>query len=209
MLSLALLLVVAPAQAANKRDPNKEALRRMQLQVQQATEEKAALAQDKAALGKELDTLKKKADELASSATRAGQAKIKLEKETAALRQDKATLSEQIAQLKNELADSQKTLNDARRILQQETSEKQRLAQKLALQDKAAATCETKNQTLYRYYVELINRAQRRGRLDTFLETEPVLGLKRVQIENLLEEYRDKMDAQQVKPARPLGGPDD
>ena len=201
LLSALMLLAAAPAQAANKRDPNKEALRRMQIQVQQAEDEKAALEQDKAALGKELDMLKKKTGELASSAARANQGKAKLEKEAEALRQDKAALSEQVAQLKQDLGDSQKALHDTRQSLQQETSEKQRLAQNLATQDKAVEACETKNRMLYRYDVELINRAQRRGSLETFLEAEPVLGLKRVQIENLLEEYRDKVDAQRVDPA--------
>ena len=201
LLSALMLLAVAPAQAANKRDPNKEALRRMQIQVQQVEDKKAALEQDKAALGKELDTLKKKTGELTSSAARANQGKAKLEKEAEALRQDKAALSEQVAQLKQELGDSQKALHDTRQSLQQETGEKQRLAQNLTMQDKAVAICETKNQMLYRYDVELINRAQRRGSLEALLEVEPVLGLKRVQIENLLEEYRDKVDGQRVNSA--------
>ena len=198
--AILLLVAAAPAQAA-KRDPNKEALRRMQIQVQQVEDEKAALEQDKATLGKEFDALKKKTGELTSSAARANQGKARLEKEAEALRQDKAAFSEQVAALKKELGDNQKTLHDTRASLQQETSQKQRLEQDLSTRSKASEVCETKNQMLYRYDVELINRAQRRGSLETLLEAEPVLGLKRVQIENLLEEYRDKVDAQRVDPA--------
>ena len=51
--------------------------------------------------------------------------------------------------------------------------------------------------------MELINHAQNRGSLGALLEAEPVLGFKRVEIENLLEEYRDKVDAQKINRAVP------
>ena len=66
------------------------------------------------------------------------------------------------------------------------------------MRDKELGSCETKNKKLYQYQVELINRAQNRGSLDALLEREPLTQLKRVEIENLLEEYRDKIDNEQI-----------
>ena len=188
-----------PTQAASKKDPAKEVVRRMQLELSQVQNQKAALEQDKAGLSKELDTLKQKSDELASSVKSVNRSKIVLAKEAEALRQDKIKLSEEIARLKKELTSSQTAEHDTRNNLQQETSHKQRLEQNLSTRSKSLEVCETKNKMLYQYHVDLINRAQNRGSLSVLLEKEPVLGFKRVQIENLLEEYRDKIDDQKVQ----------
>ena len=99
---------------------------------------------------------------------------------------------------KKELGDNQSTLRDTSQSLQQETSQKQRLEQDLSARGKALDSCQVKNKTIYQYHVELINRAQNRGTWDVLLESEPVLGFKRVQIEKILEEYRDKLDEQKV-----------
>ena len=204
VLCAALLVMAAlPAQAENKKDPAKEAVRRLQFQMQQISSEKAALEQDNAAITQARDALKKKSDELASSVARTKQRQAALEKEAEALKQDKGKLTEDIAQLKKELSESQLALRDTRQNLQQETSAKQGLEQNLSTRGKELEVCETKNQKLYQYHVELINRAQRRGSLGVLLEAEPVLGFKRVEIENLLEEYRDKLDAQQIISAKP------
>ena len=198
-LSVALSLAATGlAQAASKKDPNKEALRRVQVQMKQISDEKVALEQDKAAISKELDMLKKKSGELESSVSRVNHRKAALEKEVAALGEEKSKLSENIAQLQQALSESQLALRDTRQNLQQETSAKQRLEQNLSTRGKELEVCEVKNKKLYQYHVELINRAQRRGSLGVLLEAEPVLGFKRVEIENLLEEYRDKIDEQKI-----------
>ncbi|GAO34719.1 hypothetical protein SCT_0099 [Sulfuricella sp. T08] len=190
------LLIATPVHAA--KDPDKEATRRVQAQLRKISDEKVVLEQDKATLNQELDTLKKKSGEMESSASSANKRKAVLEKETEALKQDKTKLSEQVEQLKKELAESQLALRDTRQNLQQETSQKQRLDQSLSTRGKELEVCETKNQKLYQYQVELINRAQNRGSLSALLDSEPVLGLKRVEIENILEEYRDKVDKEYI-----------
>lgn len=207
-LCAALLVMAAlPVQAANKKDPAKEAVRRLQFQMQQISGEKAALEQDNAAITKARDALKKKSDELASSVARTKQRQAALEKEAEALKQDKGKLTEDIAQLKKELSESQLALRDTRQHLQQETALKQRLEQDLSARDKALNVCEIKNQKLYQYHVELINKAQNRGSLGVLLEAEPVLGFKRVEIENLLEDYRDKIDKQKINSVTALQAP--
>jgi len=199
MLTGALLFAgVDTAQAAAKKDPAKQELRRMQMALKQAQDEKAALEQEKAGHGQELEALKKKMDEQASAAARAKHAKAALEKESASLRQDKARLTEEVERLKKELAENQSALRDTSQNLRQETSLKQRLEQNLSARGKALDDCHAKNKTIYQYHVELLNRAQSRGSLDVLLEAEPVLGFKRVQIEQLMEVYRDKLDEQKV-----------
>lgn len=198
MIGCLALLIASPLHAANKKDPAKEAQRRMQMQVKQAQDEKAAIEQEKAALGKELETLKKKTGEIESAAVRANRSKAAAEKEAEALKQVKTEQSEKIATLEKQFNESQQSLRDTRQSLQQETSQKQRLEQTLGARDKELSVCEIKNKKLYQYQVELINRAQNRGSLDVLLEVEPLTQMKRVEIENLMEEYRDKIDNEQI-----------
>ena len=192
------LVVASPLYAANKKDPAKEAQRRLQMQMKQVQDEKAVVEQEKAALGKELETLKKKTGEIESSVARANRSRAAAEKEAEALKQGKTELSEKITQLEKQFSESQLSLRDTRQSLQQETSQKQRLEQNLGTRDKELGVCETKNKTLYQYQVELLNRAQKRGSLDVMLEKEPFTGAKRIEIEILMEEYRDKIDSEQI-----------
>jgi len=193
-----LLAGVAPAQAAAKKDPAKQALRRLQAELKQVQDQKAALEQEKADHGQALEALKKKAGEQASAAARANHGKAVLEKEAEALRQDKTKLSEEVERLKKELTESQMAMRETSQNLRQETSQKQRLEQNLGARSKELESCQEKNKTIYQYHVELLNRAQNRGSLSVLLEAEPVFGFKRVQIEKLMEEYRDKLDEQKV-----------
>lgn len=190
----AALLIVTPVHAA--KDPNRDAMRLVQAKINKISDEKAVLEQEKVTLNKELETLKNKSVELESANKR----KAMLEKETGALKQDKTKLLEQIEQLKKELSDSQLALRDSRQNLQQETGQKEKLTQNLSTRDKELEVCGSKNQKLYQYHVELLNLAQGRGSLGVLLENEPVLGLKRVEVENILEEYRDKIDKEHISP---------
>ena len=197
VLGMSLLLAI-PVQAASKKDPDREAIRRMQLQMRQIQEEKSALELDKTGLGKELDAMKTQSGALSASAASAHRKHAALEKETEKLRQDQTKLTEENTRLKKELLGSYSAERDTRNSLQQETSLKQRLEQNLSARDKALAVCETNNTTLYQYHVELVNLAQKRGSLDVLLESEPLFGFKRVKIESLLEGYRDKLDEQKI-----------
>ncbi len=197
--SVLLLAAFAPAQAASKKDPDREALRRVQLQIRQMENDKAVLEQDKASLSMELEDLKKKSNALTSSAASANRSKAALEKDAQKLHEAQAKLSEELERLKKELENSQSAERETRTNLQQETSLKQRLEANLGARGKLLDKCEANNRALYQYHVELINLAQNRGSLDVLLESEPVLGFKRVQIENLLEQYRDKLDTQKVQ----------
>lgn len=197
-LMLVAVLSTSPLLAASKKDPEKEALRRMQMQIRQAENEKAAVEQEKAALGQELEALKKKSGEIESSVAHANRSRAAAEKQVEALKQDKSVLTGKVEQLEKQLGESQQNLRETRQNLQQETSHKQRLEQTLGVRGKELASCETKNKMLYQYQVEMINRAQSRGTFDALLEHEPFTQLKRVEIENILEEYRDKIDKERV-----------
>lgn len=185
------LALATPVHAAKQKDPAKEAQRRMQIEMKKIQDEKAAISA-------ELEVIKKKSGDLEAAASRAEHRRAALDKEAAGLRQDKTALTEKVAQLEQALSEEKKSLSETHANLNQETGKRKSLEQMLGTRDKELDSCETKNRTLYRYQVELIKRAQSRGTLNAILESEPITGLGRIEVENLMEEYRDKVEAEKI-----------
>jgi len=61
-------------------------------------------------------------------------------------------------------------------------------------------TCMKKNAELYQISVELMDRYRSKGVVDALLQAEPFTQLEKVRINNLLQEYRDKSDADKISP---------
>jgi hypothetical protein len=65
-----------------------------------------------------------------------------------------------------------------------------------------ATACETKNAELYAVTLDLIKRyKENRGKWEKFLLAEPFTRLKSVEVENLLEDFREKAAAQKITPS--------
>lgn len=64
-------------------------------------------------------------------------------------------------------------------------------------------TCAQKNVKLYDSHQEMLRQYDNKGVISALLQSEPVTGLKQVEIENLIEEYRDHIDALKVKTPLP------
>jgi len=75
----------------------------------------------------------------------------------------------------------------------------------LAQQTKLTDTCATRNARLYEIGGEILERYENKGVFSSLLAAEPFTGLKRVELENLVEDYRDKLDAQKEKAGAPAG----
>lgn len=192
---LAVAVHAAPAFAANKKDPNKEAIYRMQMQLKQVEDAKSAVEQEKAAMTRELEAFKKKASDLETGTARAQARGAKLEKELDATKSD---LSAKLQAAEMKLSEMQQTLTETQRELQRAQGERQRLESNLAARTRFAEACVANNRKLNQYHVELINHAQSQGSFNALLAAEPFTQIKRVEIENILEEYRDRIDAERV-----------
>ncbi|HKJ09757.1 MAG TPA: hypothetical protein VKA76_11795 [Gammaproteobacteria bacterium] len=106
--------------------------------------------------------------------------------------------------------------------LHQTRQEKHRLQQELAQQRTAFQQCDGKNIKLYEANVDLLKRYADKGVMAALLQKEPVTGIKQVKVENILQEYREKLKRLRVEqlsgsadadsssstqPARAAGGP--
>ncbi|MDN5936867.1 MAG: DNA repair protein, partial [Nitrosospira sp.] len=71
----------------------------------------------------------------------------------------------------------------------------------LEKQNEQRKLCEANNAELYRIGRELVDWYTSKGPVNAMLEAEPFTGMKRVEMENLLENYRDKLEGQRLEPS--------
>lgn len=180
----------------------REALRRAQQQAQQIRQEKTALEEKLAGFEQEKATL---TDQIAGAQTRAKSESAKHQKLQLALdamTQEKQTLEVQKAELSQRLAElTAKHASTERELVQTQAQaqlQKKQAESALFSRDQQVASCEENNIRLYQYGRDLIGQCRDQSATDVVLRLEPFTGIKRVAIENLLEDYRDKLDAQKL-----------
>ena len=78
------------------------------------------------------------------------------------------------------------------------SGEGRQLRTELTAQKESTATCEARSAKLYQYGDELLGLYVNKGTITGALQGEPFTGIKRIEVENVTEDYRDKLD--QVKP---------
>jgi septal ring factor EnvC (AmiA/AmiB activator) len=194
LLALAAIALGSTAQAADNTKAQKAEVRRLH-------DEQRKLTQQKTELETKLKEADAKIEDSDHALARANGRSAVLDKKLKTSEDDKAQLKAKLEETERRLAEQ----TDAR---QRAETEDKRLTAALSAQEKATASCEEKNVQLYRYGQEMALRYQNKSVSDALMQSEPVTGLKRVEIENLLEEYRDWVDSQKIEPAagRPAAG---
>lgn len=193
----------AHAQASESRE--REALRRAQQLVQRLQTEKADAerARDDAAtklaqLTQQLEALKKENAEHA--------------KQASALKRDAASATASAHSLEDKLGEATRLAAaqaEARHGLEQSTREKeqawaaeqQTLQASLSREATRVNECEAKNAKLAGIARELMDRYARKGVWGALVEAEPFTGVAKVETENLLQAYQQRVDEQRIAPA--------
>ena len=212
-LSLALLLcmvgVAVQAEAADKKaSREREALRRTQQQLSQVQGQVGTLEQEKVRLAEELDKAQKSSQAMESESARL-QREIKagkgqqtsLSKELTLTKEALDTATQRLTEMQTTLSESGKKLAETARILQQTEAEKRNLEGIKLRNERDITSCERNNLALYQIGRSLMDRFERKTCGETLAQGEPFSGLKRVETENLMEKYRDKLEDQKwIKP---------
>lgn len=184
------------ARAARER----EMLRRAQEALRQSQEENGELGRAKTDAEQKL---KDAAGQLESAQKASRSAQSALQSKLQAATATQADLTQQLERAKQQLAllttQQQET---AKRLGARETELKQ-TQQDLQLSKTANTSCEAKNLQLYTYSSELLQRYQKKGVWAAMTQKEPVFGIKEVGIENVVQEYQEKLDSQKITPAQP------
>ena len=182
------------ASAAGNADQKRErqALRRMQQQLNEVQQQKSALDQEKTALE---ETLKKTSNETESHKRSAASAAAKASR----LERDIEAANKETAELRTQLDGAGKRneeLSGQRKQLEQDLKN---TTVALTKQNEQTKLCETHNGELYRIGRELSDWYTSKGAMNAILEAEPFTAMKRVEMENLLETYRDKIEGQRLE----------
>ena len=133
-----------------------------------------------------------------------------MQMENARLKEEIETLNGKLGSLKknseaaiSKSRDSYTTLHEN---LQQSTenlhkleTEKSLLQESIDSQNKVIEACEGNNAKLVQINRDLLVHYEKKGFLDAILQREPLTQLKRVEIENITQEYQDKIDREETR----------
>ncbi|MEQ1528827.1 MAG: hypothetical protein ABL925_05880 [Methylococcales bacterium] len=182
-------LQAAPREAAR---PNNAALLKLQAEVKTLTEERDAAKAETAKLAAEAEQLKKANADVLALKDQLSNALQAQQSSAAAVRQ---RLDETHAKLL-EAIDKHKQVSEAKTELTTELT---------ALQGKQQATeqqlqlCGQHNVKLLESGKELLEHYQNKGTFSSLLQDEPVLRFQSVEMENIVQDYQDKLNAGQFK----------
>lgn len=202
-----LVLVASASMAQEARRPAADASARLQQQVQQLASERTALQSENARLKEQVASLEKKGKALAaekeSLTRRAGTAESRVSRAEAGERSVGTRLEAAEARL-NEVVGKYRELAEQLRKVESERSE---LARQAAADSQSLKVCAQKNVQLADVALEALDRYERKGCFGALAQAEPFTGLKRAEVENAAEAYRQQIDSLQVPAVGVLESP--
>ncbi len=197
LLSGLLAGALTAAEPANESAALRTALRDTMLQLRTAQSDLAALqaaqpalVEEKKALSDKYDALKKQiaADRAAADKTLAGLSAQNAGQET--------TIARLTGELEKARAEGRKAAQAARAAEEQGAA----LAQEKIVLERQLADREGKNLALFVLGNEILTRYEEYSLGKVMLAKEPFVGLTRTKLENLVQDYQDKLLDQRIKP---------
>lgn len=192
--------VITPVFADDTEARLREALRTATAQQRALEDERTVLQAKLSVAEKERDALK---GQITALTTQLGNAK----KETVAQASAVAQLESQVAEQTASIDKVQGVLGQCRSSYQKAMTEGQALEEarkqlvgELDAQTQRAAGCEAKNVQLYKVGSEILDAYADTDFADVVGGREPFLGLKRVELETLVQDYKDKLLDGKVAP---------
>jgi multidrug efflux pump subunit AcrA (membrane-fusion protein) len=191
-------MLVAAAHAADsdsRAAREREMLRRAQEALRQSEADKSELTRAKLDAEQKLKALSQEL-ESARSGSKAGQAALRAQLQSAGAAQ--ADLRSKLEEAGKQLASLTLRQRETAGQLATRESEIKQLQQDLQNSKAVGASCEAKNLKLFEYSQELLDGYRKKGVWTSLTQKEPVFGLREVGIENVVQEYRDKLASQKI-----------
>jgi chromosome segregation ATPase len=203
-LCIACLSIAGTSLAQTARSGGGAANAQLMQQLQQLASERTRLQADNASMKKELDDVRKERDALKTaqkasdlktkgSATALAQSSARREQAEQELKQTKDKMTELVAKFRE-------TLQTLREI----ESERTAFKQSLATRDQDLKTCKDRSLALYKLNGEVLTKLENDSFWSRAGRAEPFTRIKRVQLENLIDDYKDRAnDALNAPPKGP------
>jgi peptidoglycan hydrolase CwlO-like protein len=178
----------------------REMLRRTQEALHQAQAENADLLRAKTDAEQKLQAATKQIDTVQSGSKAAqGALNAKLTSAQGVQTELQNRLNDANARLSSTNAKLSGTASE----LAARNAELAQVKQMLEQSKNANASCEDKNLKLYSYAETVLGLYKNKGVWAALSQKDPVLGLKEVDIENVVQEYQAKFASQKIKPTSP------
>jgi len=167
---------------------------RLQAALQQLSSERTTLQGEKSKLEARVAELER---QLAAAQGEKKSLDADLTRSKAAEQQATASgeqTKERLAQLRARTDELVARFRETATSLQQAERERGELQQQLAASTQQVETCSKDNVALYDTAIEVLDRYESKGMWSVMKQKEPFLQLKRVEIENLADDYRMRLD---------------
>lgn len=180
------------ANAQVQRSGNADA--RVAQQLQQLTSERSALQAENTKLKQELEQVKAQLQKTGATSKTLESRNRALEasagRGTAASQQAEEQLERTRAQMQELVTKFRETAQTLRDV----ETERGMVKGQLATKEREFKTCVDRNAALYNLNVEVLDRMENRGFWSNVAEREPFTRIKRVELENLIDDYKYRAD---------------
>jgi chromosome segregation ATPase len=189
---LVALLVALPTvvRAQSETDRLREALRSATAQLRSLEDQRAALQARQAVAERDRDRLQKENDAFKAQVKDAEQAYQKAIED----------FNQRLAERDDTLEKWKGAYEDAANVARTKDAERAKLDSEATALKASGKSCEAKNTQLLKAGNEMLTYFKSMNLLDAIAVHEPVFGIKRVGLQNALQDFRDKILDQKVKP---------
>ena len=171
----------------------RETLRALTLRLRSAETERNNLLAEKAQMEQEKKTLTEKVDALTKQAA--------TDKETISTLTTKTSEQEaSLTQTKEALEKLKGAYDEAVAVARKEKASHDKAADELVLLQRKLSDREDKNRKLFTLANEILTRYEKFAMGEALAAREPFTGLTRVKLENLVQDYQDKIADQRSRP---------
>lgn len=192
------LLLACAASAQVQRSGNDTA--RVMQQLQQLTAEKSAAQAEIAKLKTDVENLKTQLASAAAALSASEQRAKKVAagataKESAAIQELNDALTRKSSQMQELLGRSYETAQNLKNV----ETERDQLRAQASSQERDLKTCVDRNAGMYMLTDEILRNVDNRGVWSSLADKEPFTKLSRTRLENLIDDYRYRVDELRVK----------
>lgn len=184
--------------AAHAQNADNDVLRRTQMQLRQSEQERNSLRGELARLQAQLDAQRAEVDRIRQtsqqkSASKDDGAAVELALKNSKLNQANQSLKD----TREELEQLRATTTRQAQAVQNVQSMLQNAQSSLALRDELVGLCRSRNEEMYKVGQELIGMYRDKD-FNSFTKREPVLQIQQVKLQNLMQDFADRLRDQRV-----------
>ncbi len=168
-------------------------------QMQQLASERTSLQAQNAEMKKELDALRKERDSLKKSQQAVD---VRYKSAEAALARDAAqhdSAEQELKQAKDRMQELITKFRETIQTLRQAEADRAAAQQALASSDRDLKVCVQHNTALYKLNGEVLDRMEHQSAFTRMATIEPFTRIKRVQLENLVDDFKSRAADQVLK----------